>query len=134
MAYENYAGGYPVSFPTGTTGLARWRFVSLTTAGNAQYSAAGGGGAVGVIVDGTTGSTSVSNTVVSVQMSGIAKVSAPASTVGIGQTVTTDANGQIVTVTAGDVAVGVVVAGSSGGADRIMSVLLGTPAGSTATA
>lgn len=134
MAYENYAGSAPVTFPTATTGLARWRFASLSTAGNAQYSVAGGGGAVGAIIDGTTGSTSANNISVSVQLTGIAKVSAPASTVGVGQTVTASSLGQAVPVTAGDVAVGLVVAGSSGAAGRILSILLGTPAGSTATA
>ena len=133
MAYENYAGTAPVTFPTATTGLARWRFVSLTTAGNAQYSAAGGAGCIGVIVDGTTGSTVATNINVSVQVAGIAKVSAPANTVSVGDSITASSLGQAVPATAGDVVVGVVVAGTSGGAGRILSVMLGTPAGSTAT-
>ena len=81
MAWE--APGQIVSFPCVTTGLARYRFVNISTAGRVIYTVANGE-SIGVIQDGTTGST-VDPTVVSVMVNGVSKVAvSTASTIGVG--------------------------------------------------
>ena len=125
MAWE--APGQIVTFPCVTTGLARYRFVNISTAGNVIYTVAAGE-SIGVIQDGTTGST-VDPTCASVMISGISKVAvSTASTIGVGQTVAASSRGSAVVAIAASYAVGKVVAGTSGGANRVVSVLL-SPAG-----
>lgn len=130
MAYE--IPGFSLTLPA-ATGLAQFRMVKLNTSGYCAYPNAStvGEAIIGVITsEGTTGST-VEPQYVTVQVSGVAKVSAPASTVAKGDLITASTLGQVQSSSnAGDYAVGWVVDGSSGGAGRILSVLL-LPVGST---
>lgn len=131
MAWES--PGHLVTFPCVTTGIARYRFVDISTAGNVIYTVVNGP-TIGVIQDGTTGST-VDPTNVSVMINGVSKVAvSTASTVGVGQTVAASSRGSIVGAAAASYAVGRVVAGTSGGAGRVVSVLINPVGHSTALA
>src|SRR5688572_3507199 len=121
MAWES--PGQIVSFPTTSTGIARYRFVNVSTSGNAIYTVVDGS-AVGVTQDGTTGST-VQPTAVAVMISGVSKLAvSTASTVGVGQVVAATSRGSIKGAVAASFALGKVVAGTSGGAGRVVSVLI----------
>lgn len=126
MAWENLDN--PITIPA-STGLTQHRFVIVNTSGNLAYPAAGAPVDGVLVSSGTTASTS-DRQVGSVQVRGVAKVSAPASTVAVGDLVTASSVGQAVPSSAGDYVVGRVVAGSSGGAGRILSVLI-MPIGTT---
>ena len=85
---------------------------------------------LGVLISsGSTASTSVDRVGV-VQLTGIAKIEAASSTMSVGDPVAISTAGQAVVLSANDFCVGRVVAGSSGGANRILSVFL-QPLGST---
>ena len=86
---------------------------------------------LGVLISsGSTSSTSIDR-VGTVQMTGIAKVEASASTLAVGDIVSASSIGQAQPATnAGDFVCGRIVAGSSGGANRILSIAL-QPLGST---
>ena len=130
MAWE--APGLIISLPSVTTGLVRYQFGSVTTAGNV-VACSTDLIPVGVIQDGSTGST-VLPTAVSLMVSGVSKVRLDsASTVGVGQLVAASTVGAK-TCVAGDYVAGLIVAGTSGGADRVVSVLLAAPNYSTAIA
>lgn len=129
MAWE--APGQIISLPCATTGIARYRFVNISTAGNVIYTVANGE-SIGVIQDGTTGST-VDPTNVAVMIAGVSKVAvSTASTIGVGQTVGASSRGSAVVAVAASFAVGKVLAGTSGGAGRVLSVLLSPVGHSTA--
>lgn len=130
MAWE--APGQIVNFPCITTGLARYRFVAISTAGNVQYPSLGAP-CVGVLQIGTTHTTR-DPVVAPVMISGVSKVSvASQSTVGVGQVVAASSRGSIVPSTVGSYVVGQVIAGTSGAANRVISVLLANgPSNSTA--
>lgn len=117
-----------------STGLRQYRFVKVHTDGTIKYPNAStiGEAVVGVLVSsGTTNSTNVPTKGATIQISGVARVEAPASTVAVGDLVTASTLGQAQSSSnAGDYVVGVVVAGSSGGANRLLSVLL-SPIGTT---
>lgn len=131
MAYESPV--HLISFPTTSTGIARYRFVDLSTSGNLIYTVSNGN-AVGVVQDGSTGSTVPPNAM-AVMTAGISKVAvSTASTVGVGQTVAATSRGSIKGAAAASHAVGKVVAGTSGGAGRIVSVLISPVGHSTALA
>ena len=66
----------------------------------------------------------------SVMTNGISKMTAPASTVAVGEIITTSTDGEPVPLSAGDHAVGRVVRGSSGGAGRFLSIQI-EPIGTT---
>jgi len=130
MAWE--APGQIVSFPCATTGLKRYRFVDISTAGNV-ISPVVNGPTIGVLQDGTTNST-VDPTHVSVMISGISKVAvSTASTVGVGELVAASSVGSPKGFVAASVVAGRVVAGTSGGANRVLSVLIAGANASTAT-
>ncbi len=126
MTYQMNQG--PVTL-SATTGLTQHRFVTLGASDLAYPSA--GGRITGVLISsGTTGSTSTVDISAAVQTVGIAKVSAPASTVSKGDFIAASSVGQAVPTSAGDYVVGQVVEGSSGGAGRLLSVLI-SPVGTT---
>lgn len=128
MAYEIESQIYP--FEGGSTALAQYTFVAMSsTRTNTVVAPAAGAAVIGVMVSDYPSSTELYKAV-SVQTAGIAKVSAPASTVSFGDLVSASTAGQVKALGAGDYAVGRVVDGSSGGAGRILSVLL-MPIGTT---
>lgn len=126
MAWENKSGFYTLP---ASTGLSQFRFVTVNTSGNLAYPAAGAP-VIGVLVSsGTTGSTD-DRQVGTVQSIGVAKVTAIASTLAVGDTVAASSIGRAVPSSATDYTVGIVVDGSSGGVGRVMSVAL-IPIGTT---
>lgn len=134
MAYEKI--GETDTFPFGSTGLRQYRFVRLSTAGiTAPTGSTVGLSVLGVLISsGTTGSTDASGKVGTVQLTGIAKVEASASTLSVGDVVSASTIGQAQPATnAGDFVVGRIVDGSSGAANRILSIAL-SPLGSSVAA
>lgn len=130
MAYE--IPGRCVTVPA-STGLKQYRLVTLSTAaatqGWAVKPAAGAPVLGSVAYVGTTGST-VDPQYITVQIDGVAKIEAASGTVAAGDLVSASSLGQVKSLSAGDYAVGMVVGGSSGGANRILSVQL-LPIGTT---
>lgn len=121
-----------VSLPTTSTGLKQYRFVTLNSGGNVIYTSASGS-AIGVLQGGTTGST-VHPVSVPVAIAGISKVAnATASSMAAGDLVAATSRGSIKAMAAAAPVVGVVVSGSSGGANRVSYVLLAGLTASTAT-
>ena len=130
MAWE--APGRIVTFPCVTTGIAQYRFVDISTAGNVIYTVASGP-SIGITQSGTTGST-VDPTHIDVMINGVSKLAvSTASTHGVGEIVAATSRGSLKTMAAASVPCGRVVAGTSGGAGRVVSVLFPVAA-STATA
>lgn len=131
MAWE-VTGPY-ITLPQ-TTGLRRGRFVTVNTSGKLVYPSGSTVGipVVGVLVsEGTTGSTVAPVRGGTVQISGVAKVEAKSSTTAVGDLISASSVGLVDTTTnTNDTRVGIVVAGSSGGANRMLSILL-SPIGST---
>lgn len=127
MAIEHMMGQDPWTLPA-STGIAAFRFVTMS-GGNAALATSGTASVIGVTTIGTTGSTSDSSVGI-YPLGSVAKVTAPASTVAKGDKVSCSTAGQVAALGAGDFEVGIVVAGSSGGAGRVLSVLL-TNAGTT---
>lgn len=130
MAWE--APGQIISLPCVTTGIPRYRFVNVSTAGNVIYPVVNGA-TIGVIQDGTTGST-VDPTNVSVMISGVSKLAVvSATTVGVGEVVGASSRGSAIAMAAAAPAAGQVLAGTSGGASRVLTVLIAGVSASTAT-
>ena len=128
MAWES--PGHLITLPCVTTGIPRYSFVNVSTAGRAIYTTLGGT-AVGVVQDGTTNST-VDPTSITVMVSGVSKVRiVSSSTVGVGEIISASSRGSIVASTAAAKRLGQIIAGTSGGANRIVSVLLATPVGNS---
>lgn len=112
-----------------TTGLTQFRLVALDSAGKAAYPSAGTAVDGSIVGAGTTGST-VDPQYITIATRGVVKVSALASTVSAGDTVTATSVGHVSATTAGDYVIGRVVSGTSGSTGRILSVLL-SPIGTT---
>lgn len=131
MAYENQ--GNPLSLPA-STGLRQYRAVRMhPTTGKVGYpTAAVGAPIVGVITDGGTTRTTNANQVASIQWGGIVKMEAEASTLHAGSWCCTSTNGRVLKWATGQYTIGQVVAGSSGAANRILSVML-LPVGKSTT-
>lgn len=130
MARENPV--LVVPFPTTSTGLVQYQFASISTAGN-LVACTSNLHAVGVLQEGST-NTTVPPRSLPVMVYGISKVKLDsATTVGVGQLVVASTVGAL-TAAAQDFVAGLVVEGTSGGANRIVSVLLSGPQGSTALA
>ncbi len=128
MAWE--APGQLITLPCVTTGIIQYSFVNVSTAGRVIYTTLGGN-SVGVIQDGTTSST-VDPTAATVMVSGVSKVRVvSSSTVGVGDVIAASSRGSVVATTAAAKRLGQIVAGTSGGANRIVSVLLATPVGNS---
>jgi hypothetical protein len=122
MSYENLAGMNPITLPA-TTGLPQYTLVGLNGSGQ-LVAATTGAPVVGVTHDGTTDSTA-RNACKIYPVGCVAPVQFAASTVKAGDFVTVgasgladDGNGSTEWV------IGQVVRGSSGGANRVLSVLL----------
>jgi hypothetical protein len=131
MAYEKI--GETDSFPFASTGIRQYRFVNISTSGLVLPNASTVGQSVlGVLISsGSNGSTEQLGKYGTVQFTGIAKVEAEASTLVTGQLVSASSVGRAQSCTnAGDFVVGRIVAGSSGAANRVISVAL-TPLGSS---
>lgn len=123
--------GQIISLPCATTGIAQYRFVDISTAGNVIAPVANGQ-TIGVTQTGTTGSTEDPKSI-TVMISGVSKLAvSTASTCGVGEVVAATTAGSIKPMTAAAIPAGRIIAGSSGGAGRVVSVLLSVAA-STAT-
>ena len=123
--------GLIVTLPCATTGIAQYRFVDISTAGNVIYTVASGP-TIGVTQTGTTGSTEDPKSI-TVMVNGVSKlVVSTASTHGVGEIVAATSRGSLKTMVAASVPAGRVIAGTSGGAGRVVSVLFPVAA-STAT-
>ena len=123
--------GQIVSLPCVTTGIPQYRFVDISTAGNVILTVASGP-SIGVSQTGTTGST-VDPKSITVMLNGISKLAvSTASTHGVGEIVAATSRGSLKSMAAASVPVGRVIAGTSGGAGRVVSVLFPVAA-STAT-
>lgn len=130
MAWE--APGQIISFPTTSTGIGQYRAVNISTSGNVIYTASNGPN-IGVTQAGSTGSTTPPNTL-PVMVSGVSKLAgATASTVGVGEIIANTSIGKAKPMAAASYPLGKVVAGTSGGAGRVLSVLLAGVTASTAT-
>ena len=119
MAYETPGPGFTLP---ASTGLKQFRFVSMS--GTSLAYPAKGAAVVGVTYSGgTTGSTRDPQYLTVVDR-GIVKVEALTSTLAAGDLCSASSVGYAIPSTAGAYAVGRVVAGSSGGTGRVLSVQL----------
>lgn len=121
MAVEHNIFSY--SMPAATTGIAKYRFVT-GNAGSVSYPAAGGLGVIGATLTTFSSATTSTGRWGTVATQGIVKVSAPSSTLALGDRCSASTLGQAVPLSAGYNELGTVVQGSSGGAGRVLSVLL----------
>lgn len=129
MAIEHRAVP-PWTAPALTTAVKARRFVVISSTKSAagavgfvKHSTAGTKNYVGVSLNGTTGSTRA-NQAISILSYGIARVDAAAGSVKQGVLVTASSQGKASTVAATGVPLGICVAGSTGGLNRVVSVLL----------
>lgn len=123
--------GQIVSLPCATTGIPQYRFVDISTAGNVILTVSNGP-SIGVTQTGTTGSTEDPKAI-TVMLNGISKLAvSTASTCGVGEIVAATSRGSVKPMAAASVPAGRIIAGTSGGAGRVVSVLFPVPA-STAT-
>lgn len=123
MAFEQLNGMSPYTLVAASTGLAQYRFCTVSSTGGAAYPAVGQP-VVGVLRSGSTGSTR-DGTACEVYPPGtIAKVAAVSSTLSAGDSCIATSVGYADVAGAGEYAVGKVIKGSSGGTGRILSVLL----------
>ena len=130
MARENPV--LVVPFPTTSTGLVQYQFASISTAGN-LVACTTNLLPVGVLQEGST-NTTVPPRSLPVMVYGISKLKLDtATTVGVGQVIVASTIGAV-GAAAQDFVAGLVVEGTSGGANRVVSVLLSGPQGSTALA
>lgn len=125
MAWNTNQG--PNTF-TASTGLRQWRAV-VNGASVVAYPAAGAPVDGVIVSEGSTGSTDASQ-VVAVQSYGVVQIEASASTLSKGDLCAASSVGYAVPSSAGDYVIGRVVSGSSGAANRRVSVLL-LPIGTT---
>lgn len=124
--------GQIVSLPCISTGIGQYKFVDISTAGNVIRPTANGQ-TIGVSQTGTTGST-VDPKSITVMISGISKLAgSTASTCGVGEVVAATTLGGIKPMTAAAIPAGRIIAGSSGAANRVLSVLIASVSASTAT-
>jgi predicted aconitase with swiveling domain len=135
MAYEKIGTSVTDTLPLASSGLRQYRFVTYDSTAGVDYPNAStvGQPVTGVIISsGSTGSTYGSPVYATIQMSGIAKVEAEASTgLVTGALVSASTVGRAQPATnAGDFVVGRVISGSTGAANHIVTVAL-FPIGST---
>ena len=121
-----------IPLPTTSTGLVQFQFASVSTSGN-LVACTSNLHAVGVLQEGSTNST-VPPRSLPVMVSGVSKLKLDtATTVGVGQLVVASTAGAL-TAAAQDFVAGLIIEGTSGSSNRIVSVLLSGPQGSTALA
>lgn len=114
-----------------STGLRQYRAVTMSGSKVGKPSA--GAPIVGILVDqGTTGvaASAAARRRVAVQMAGVAKIEATSSTLKAGAQWATSTAGEAIPVAAGHYSQGFVISGSSGGANRILTVSI-QPIGTT---
>jgi hypothetical protein len=122
MSYENLAGMNPITLPA-TTGLPQYSLVGLNGSGE-LVAATTGAPIVGVAHDGTTDSTA-RNACKIYPVGCIAPVKFVSDTAAAGDYVTVGAGGLAASGNGStEWVIGRVVRGSSGGANRVLSVLL----------
>lgn len=119
MAYESNLN---LATLPGTTGLVQYQAVIVNSAGRAAKP----GSTAGIAVVGVTQVSSSANDVpVTVALTGsITKIKAAASTLSAGDQFQCSSAGRAEPLTAGAYSCGYVVSGSSGGADRVLTVAL----------
>lgn len=121
---------FTYSMPAASTGIAKHRFVQASATG-VSYPPVGGLGVIGVTLTTFSSATTQDFRWGTVAMPGaLLKVSAPASTLSAGDRVSCSSRGQAIPLSAGYNELGTVIHGSSGGAGRILSVMV-TLAGTT---
>ena len=121
-----------IPLPTTSTGLVQFQFASVSTSGN-LVACTSNLHAVGVLQEGSTNST-VPPRSLPVMVSGVSKLKLDTqTTVGVGQLVVASTAGAL-TAAAQDFVAGLIIEGTSGSSNRIVSVLLSGPQGSTALA
>lgn len=121
MSAENLLGGLPHSMPAASTSLAAFEAVTINGSGQCDHPVAGAPiiGVIRAIDDSTT------TPMASIYPPGsIAKLKFAASTVGVGDQFAVSTAGLGIAVGAGNYSAGFVMAGSSGSANRVLSVLL----------
>lgn len=124
--------GQVISLPCATTGIAQYRAVTVSTAGNVIYTVSNGP-TIGVTQTGTTGSTEDPKSI-TVMISGVSKLAvSTASTCGVGEIIACTSRGSAKPMAAASYPMGMIIAGTSGGASRVVSVLLSGVTASTAT-
>lgn len=125
MAYE--IPGFAFTLPASADlSASQYTFVTVDTAGEITLPATTGEAVLGVLQNKPT----VQGQAASIMVNGISKITAPASTLAQGDLVEASTDGEAIPLAAGGNAVGRIVEGSSGGAGRILSVLI-QPYGST---
>lgn len=123
--------GLIITLPCVTTGIRQYQFIDVSTAGRAIHPVVNGQ-TIGVTQTGTTGST-IDPTSITIMVNGVSKLAVvSASTVGVGEVVGTSTRGSAIPMVAASIPAGRVIAGTSGGAGRVVSVLFPIAA-STAT-
>lgn len=118
-----------------STGIRQHRFVVVKSGGIGYPNASTVGQSVtGVLISsGSTGSTDETQYTGTIQLSGIVKVEAESSTISKGDLVSASSVGRVQSSSnAGDFIVGRCIGGSSGGANRVLTIHL-QPLGSTVT-
>lgn len=129
MANENLNGMSPFSLPA-STAVGQYEAVTVNGSGVAVHPA-DGGPIIGVTrAVQSSGSTSATPVASIYPPGSIAKLKFAASTVSVGDQFAVSTAGLGTAVAAGEISNGIVVAGSSGAANRVLSVLI-TPIGTT---
>lgn len=121
MAFEQ-RNAAPWTRAANSTGLKPRRFCTVNTSAYAQYPA-NGAAVVGVMVTGSTGSTT-DQQAITIQSYGLARVEALTGALKAGAQCKATTLGYASSLSAGDYAVGFVVDGSTGGTGRVLTVAL----------
>lgn len=125
MAYE--IPGKMITLPAGADlSSSQYLFVTADTSGNAVLP----GSTEGVSILGVLQNKPTSGQAASVMIDGVSKVRAISSTVAAGDIIAASSAGYAVATVTGDNAVGHILAGTSGGLDRVLTVHI-TPIGTT---
>ncbi len=119
MAYE--IPGFAFTLPAAADlSASQYTFVTIDASGEAVLPATTGEGVLGVLQNKPT----AQGQAASIMVNGISKITAPASTLAEGDLVEASTDGEAVPLGTGASAVGRIVSGSSGGAGRLLSVLI----------
>jgi hypothetical protein len=119
--YNNGINPFPAV--AASTGLPQYTLVAITSTGGVDHPTAGAP-VSGVLYTGSTYSTNDSQVCDVMPPGAIVKVKAAASTLGVGDGCAATTAGTVTVLAGGDYRIGTVFAGSSGGANRVISVLL----------
>lgn len=115
-----------ITLPFQSTGIRQYRAVVADAATGVDYpngSTANLQPITGVLISsGTTGSTDASAKYGTIQIAGVAKIEAASSTLAAGNLCSASTLGQVTPASTAGVVIGRVIDGSSGGANRVLSV------------